>query len=204
MCYNANVSIKAFIIGIIGVICLFLFGNQKYKAINKQLGIFFIFVALMQIVDYFIWIDHDCSKKSNWIAGIFGAILIGLQPLLFYYFFVDKKTTFTNILAILYIFYLIFIFIKALNNLCSNRTDKRPKWSWLDSYSKYKFDIIYPIIVIGSTLLITSNIKLYVAILYGFTFLISKLNYEKFTSEFWCYFSNSIPLLLLLLQKFIL
>jgi hypothetical protein len=138
MCFNPNVSIKSFIVGILGVICLLLFGNNKYSDTNKKLAIFFTLVAFMQIVDYLLWIDKDCSKGYNKLGGILGRLLIGLQPLLFYYFFVDHKTKITNVLAIVYIFYLIFIFIKSFDNLCSKREDGRPNWHWLNSYSKYK------------------------------------------------------------------
>jgi hypothetical protein len=204
MCYNSNVSIKSFIIGLIGIFGLLFFGSNKYNTENKKLLLFFLFVVFIQFIDYLLWIDIDCKKGYNKLGGILGGLFIGIQPFLFYYCFVDNKNIYTNILAILYIFYLFFIYIISFNNLCSNRVDNRPRWSWMENYNRFGFRYIYTVIIICSILLISSKLKFIVALLYGLTFIISYFNYNNLLAEFWCYFSNSVPLMILFLQKFIL
>jgi hypothetical protein len=63
MCYNPSVSIKAFIVGLIGVIGLIFLTSNRYKIENKRLILFFTFVAFVQLADYLIWIDKDCKKR---------------------------------------------------------------------------------------------------------------------------------------------
>jgi hypothetical protein len=133
-----------------------------------------------------------------------GGFLIGIQPFLYYYCFVDKKNKYTNILAGIFLIYLLYIYIKSLDNLCSNRIDNRPRWSFMDNFDKYGFSKVYILAMLGSTFLITSKLKLIVALLYGLTFIISYINYNHLLAEFWCYFSNSIPIMILLIQKFLL
>ena len=70
MCINANASLSTFIFSIIGSIILIFFGNKKYHKENLLTGLLFIYVAFMQIFEYFMWIDLDDKKGYNKIATI--------------------------------------------------------------------------------------------------------------------------------------
>ncbi len=62
----------------------------------------------------------------------------------------------------------------------------------------------YPIILLINIIAIVSESLFYVNLAIILTFimyLISKINYANHVGEFWCYFSNSVPLLVLITQK---
>ena len=70
MCISAKVSLNVFSIGVILLLLLNILGNSQYKTHNLYLSFIFIFVILMQIVDYLIWKDIECKTGFNKIAGI--------------------------------------------------------------------------------------------------------------------------------------
>ena len=81
MCISASASIGAFLTNLISCIALVYFGNKELSHYNYFAASLLIFVSLMQIIDYGIWKDLDCSKGFNRIATIAGPILNFLQPI---------------------------------------------------------------------------------------------------------------------------
>ena len=57
MCFNAPVSLTTFLIGIIGSIRLF-YLNYKAEAI------FYAWVVLMQLIEFFLWRNQPCNKTN--------------------------------------------------------------------------------------------------------------------------------------------
>jgi hypothetical protein len=49
--------------------------------------------------------------------------------------------------------------------------------------------------------LVKNKISITTAILVGIMYAISNINYKYHVGEFWCYFVNMIPLLILMYQK---
>ena len=61
-------------------ICTFLiYRNNSY---DRFIGVTFIFVSLMQIVEFLMWIDQKCNFLNN-ISSKLGFILLWFQPLIF-------------------------------------------------------------------------------------------------------------------------
>ena len=67
MCYSAESSINGFLIGGAASLYLLFFSNNQTF---KHIGLFFSSVVLIQLAEYFIWIDQDCSKNYNNLADI--------------------------------------------------------------------------------------------------------------------------------------
>ena len=65
MCYSKDLSLASLSFGIIASLSLIYFGNNQSSSTNKSIGYFFLFVTLMQLVEYFLWIDIDCSNGFN-------------------------------------------------------------------------------------------------------------------------------------------
>ena len=78
MCINAPVSL---ITGLTSLgICTFLiYRNNPY---DRFIGVTFIFVSLMQIIEFLMWIDQKCYFLNN-IASKLAFILLWFQPLIF-------------------------------------------------------------------------------------------------------------------------
>jgi hypothetical protein len=218
MCYTKQASIGALLTGFLSSVALLVLGDEKYKQQNIAIGIFFIYVSLVQLVDYMIYVDPKCKTGENKLAGYFGPLLTGFQPTIIFLIFTsllnqqkkntlyNKYPTFFNAInvlyaLILYVFYSQFI---LQEDVCSRNENGRPKWSWQKGpiYSFLYFG--YPIILLINIIAIVSESLFYVNLAIILTFimyLISKINYANHVGEFWCYFSNSVPLLVLITQK---
>ena len=66
MCYDAKSSMNGFLIGGAASLYLIVFSNNPTY---KHIGLFFAAVVLMQLAEYFIWIDQDCDKNYNSLAS---------------------------------------------------------------------------------------------------------------------------------------
>ena len=85
MCYTANKSIYAFIVG--SSVSLYLF-NQSNSDL-KVIGGFFFFVSFMQLFDYIFWTTKkiETNRLTTKIACVFNNI----QPLVLAYLIVKYK-----------------------------------------------------------------------------------------------------------------
>jgi hypothetical protein len=205
MCYNKNASLKAFITGIVSSLLLIRFGDVKYKNTNLGIGILFFIISFMQLFDYMIWTDLDCTQGYNKLAGILGPLFNALQPTILYIYILysnKNNKTLVNIVNIIYIGYIIYIYNNYLKqDICSRNENGRVKWSWYNSFG-FQFGIIYLIILIFNAIYIVKNKYSIITSILVILFLgISIINYKYHVGEFWCYFVNSIPLIILGLQK---
>ena len=71
MCYNKEVSMTSFIIGG-GLSTLLYTRGDKY---DKHIASLFFFVTLIQLAEYFIWIDQDCGEINNFASNSISIIL---------------------------------------------------------------------------------------------------------------------------------
>ena len=219
MCYTKEASIGAFLTGLLSSIALILLGNQSLQKENLVIGLFFIYVSFMQLIDYMIYIDPGCKLGSNKLAGYFGPFIYSLQPVLLFILFVfvfgdqsefyqKYKNIFITINVVyFYIILITYSYYLSQNETCSNVEQGRQKWVW-EKNGFGTFNIFYAIVLIVNFFLFFkagSQINLiYFAVGVGLIFafyLISKFNYINHVSEFWCFFANSVPLILLIGQK---
>jgi len=84
MCFNYQVSLLTFLICTGFSILLIKKGNIDYKDHNTIAGTFFIFIGLIQFMDFLLWIDIKNKIGINKITTIFGAILNVAQPIILY------------------------------------------------------------------------------------------------------------------------
>lgn len=76
MCYSAEVSATTFLIGMGGAAYIF-FGMGTTA--DKLVGVFLAFVALMQGIEYLLWMTQDCGDLHK-IVSYAGMWLSHLQP----------------------------------------------------------------------------------------------------------------------------
>jgi hypothetical protein len=209
MCYNKKSSIIAFLTGIISSIILMVFGDNRYKKENIGIGILFIFVSFMQLIDFFIWSDLNCKNGMNKLAGYLGPIVLSLQ--IFTLFFIvlfsvsDLKIKIivfsVNLLFTIYLINFYISYISKNDNVCSKYDNCRTKWVWINDKQKYFVNVYLFMIIFNTVFLFTEKYYIIFSLLVCISILISLFNYRKHAGEFWCYFANSVPLILFTLQK---
>jgi len=78
MCFNAEVSLATFAIGTTGSIYLW-----KY---NRPLSIFYGWVVLMQLIEFFLWKNQKCSdsdtREKNITFTRLGALINNMEPII--------------------------------------------------------------------------------------------------------------------------
>jgi hypothetical protein len=98
MCYNANVSLGTYIIGMIGSIYL-------YTLNYIPESILYTFVIQMQLIEYFLWKNQEC-KKTNEITTKLGIIINHLEPIAFYIgillFSIKTLPLFVHVMVLIY------------------------------------------------------------------------------------------------------
>lgn len=206
MCFNYKVSIFTFLLGVVTSILLIFFGNKKYKTENIVFGISFIYISLMQLIDFLFWIDLDNKKGINKITTIIAPLINIGQPTFVYllkiFFY---KTTKINIiesfgfllLNFIYFIYLLKNYFKFLNNnvLITSVEKKHLKWQWIEYFN----DPFY-LIILALNIFYLSNFK-YSLIVFLITYFFLIISYKYFNyhlGEIWCFFGSLIPILILL------
>ena len=204
MCFNKDVSILSFLISILGGLTLIKMGDQRYKETNKKIALFFIWVGFMQLVEFLIWIDLDCSRGINRFAGIIGPILNYLQPVIFILLFYNRNHSFIVYPLLIYLFIVIVYYIKYIlkGNFCSGKNILgHLKWSWSDLGP---LPLVYSCItlLLGYYIYKVNNKYINLSYILGIIlFIISYLKFNKNLGELWCFFVVGIPLFVLLSQK---
>ena len=215
MCISSKASIFTFIFSIISSIILIFYGNTKFKDENLISGLLMIYVAFMQIFDYFIWIDLNNEKGYNKIASQLAAFFNYTQPLVIYIFsyivyslkysysisaqklIVNfKKNIYIGLINLLYFIYFLINYYKFLNSkeVITYLKDGHLKWNW----SKYFNIWFYLLLLLINLWFVFTNIK-YLLIIIFFIFGTLIFSYIKFNNnigELWCYIFAYFPLLL--------
>ena len=113
MCISAEASRNMVIGGVVSSVLLMKFGLKKLESYNLFLVIVFLYVILMQGIDYLVWTDLNCKLGRNKLAGILGAFLNYSQPLfvlLIGYLVLSKKINKT-VLGLNGVYLLLFVYL---------------------------------------------------------------------------------------------
>lgn len=207
MCFSAEASLAAYVLGTIASLYLLIKGD-KY---DKHIGLFSLTFIQMQLAEFLMWIDQNCNKNINHYATIFAQYILILQPfsiilgaLLF------KTTNISN--NLLYLFLLIFIIflinygVRVAYNkkkLCSYSVNYfgHLKWDVIKKYYLFNYIIyfifmflIWPFVknIKGLIVFIFSIISL----LFGFTNNY-EFNFDQWESK-WCFIGVLLPLLIII------
>lgn len=87
MCWNAEVSLQSFLIGITAVF----FANQNGLPFPTTL--FCLTIVFMQLIEYFVWSYYD-NPTVNFVASFSAAFLLFLQPVASLLTLSSKYTTY--------------------------------------------------------------------------------------------------------------
>jgi hypothetical protein len=211
MCYNKDISIYTYILGLVSSYLLLI--NDKKNL--KILGCFFMIVIQMQLVEYFLWINNTCNTKNIELSEI-GALVNYFQPIVLYgaiiYYNKNIKNKNKNIITTIIFIYIISFFIYSLNIFNIGCTVVTPisspylEWSWLYTINDY---LLYPMFPISLIILIYFGLdipyNLYLTLIGILSFMISFIIYNKQRAfgTIWCWFVAFIPSCILLYDRYI-
>jgi hypothetical protein len=206
MCFNAKTSLLTFTIGTIGSLVLIKYGNPKFSKENIVSGIFLLFIAGIQLMDFCFWIDLNNKLGLNKIVTILGPLINAGQPIIFYiikllYFHPKNLLSWSNfnfpilVLNILYFINLLIIYFKFLKNgvLTTGTSHGHLSWPWI----KYANPTFY-LILLAVNIFYFMNFK-YALILFLILYLFLLLSVFFFSynpAELWCFFGSFIPFLM--------
>lgn len=209
MCYSAELSLTSLSFGIFASLMLINYGSEQSKNTNKAIGYFFLFVTLMQLVEYFLWIDADCTNGFNKVGALLGPILNHLQPIVLLViatiFLEPANLISQNIVIPANILYLIYCaseyvkYVSNKSNLCvgTNECDHL-NWTWKKDFN-YMFYFAISFINIAN---FYTNTNLMVS--FGTSYLlliVSIFGFNKNIGEFWCLMVTGVPLINLFMEN---
>jgi hypothetical protein len=212
MCFNYKVSLLTFSIGTIFSLLLYKYGNKNYSVENKITGIYFIFIAAIQFMDFLFWIDIDNKLGINKITTILGPFLNTCQPIILYLikYIYNKPDVFTltnyNLLvAILNLLYLILFLLGYKQFITHSKLVTKPenghlKWPWLEYAHPYFYLILTTINIFY---LFNFKYAASIFIIVKFFLFLSAKFFNYHIGEMWCFFGSFTPLILLLLSFYI-
>lgn len=201
MCFSKDISLFAFITGIIGGLLCYKVGTPDYKII----GLFFMFTSLMQGIEYLIW-DHQVCDDYNKNLSKIGLVLNHLQPLILFiliYIFGKNENKKYLSLLILYIIIIIPYSLQFKNECTIKNKHNHLKWEWNDMkyHGLIYFIFLLCFITFGSLIGTNNMFSLFVAVSYIISYEI--YNKKKVIGPMWCFFSILGPYLFLFVRNVI-
>ena len=208
MCYNKEVSMTSFIIGG-GLSTLLYTRGDKY---DKHIASLFFFVTLIQLAEYFIWIDQDCGAINNFASNSISVILFfqAFVSVIGGYYFNTYDKLFSNkylkyIISTSMVLYGIITFFDYRDCCTKETTEGHLEWELprgnVEDYSIFS-RLLYYICLFLPWLFVKDTFKgrLLFALLF-FPFLYFRFNFDTWES-YWCLYSIAIPVIFLNLHIF--
>ena len=201
-------SISVYIIGMIAGTLLYITGD-KY---DKHLALFSLAFIQVQLAEFFMWYDEDCTKGINHMATIFIYFIFVLQcTAIIIGAIIFKTTTIKN--EVLYGIYILYIFVlltmaylygdHRLENKCSKKKENHPFLLWdMDVGIVYS---LYFMILLIFCFMKDFNKVIILVLVSGSLLLHSLYNVKTYIREFesiWCMRNVSLPIILLLYNLF--
>jgi len=207
MCYSSESSIKSFAIGITTSLYLLFFSKNRT---NRHIGLFFSFVSMIQLLEYFMWIDQKCGLLNNFASRSI-VLVLALQV---YSLFLGSYIFNTTYIPRNYLFYLLLIgslgiihtiyFYYFQNNLkwCTKPNENNSmQWANFGIVNKATTYFYYGIFI-AFALLLKEHAKGFIILLLGvFTFKYTRHTNINTSNSRWCFFSAYIPSIMIAIEK---
>lgn len=206
MCYSAESSIISFIIGAGSSIYLLHSKNNT----NKYLGLFFLTVSMMQLLEFMMWIDQDCGLLNNIASRSIILILMSQIYSIFIGAYLFKTTIIPdNVLKIILIpitiFYIYFGFKNYFSlkmNWCSKSNENKSlQWANMND-NRINYYLYYSVFIIAP-FLFKEKWKGFLILIFGYiSFILTRYKNGNTSNSRWCYFSAFIPILFVILEYY--
>ena len=203
MCFNAEVSITTYTIGVLG--CIYLLYN-KYTPES----IFLLWVIHMQLIEFFLWKNQPCNNMNKKIGKI-GMIVNNLEPIILWlaiiYFSKKKLPNWMHVVMGSFILFTLYISYNSYTrDSCTVVTDdSSPHLNWLWNNEGNFNEIYYLFFLIVCILLAIFGLTYgyHMAMILLISYLLSYIIYVKSKSlgSMWCFFAAFVPLLIPTIYK---
>lgn len=203
MCFNAEVSITTYTIGVLG--CLMLIKNKQENYIPE--AIFFLWVVHMQLIEFFLWKNQPCNVINQEVSRI-GMIVNNMEPIILWFaiiLFSEKKLP--NWIHAMMTSYVVAasLYTYNIDDSCTTTSPiSEPHLDWRWNQGKYK-EIFYAFFLLCCILLSIYGLKhsYHAALIFILSFGISFFIYRQHRAvgAMWCFIAAFVPLLLPLIYK---
>ena len=212
MCISAEASRNMFLGGVISSVLLMKFGIKKLESYNLFLVIVFLYVILMQVIDYLVWTDLDCKLGRNKIAGILGSFLNYSQPLfvlLIGYLILSKKIN-KGVLGLNIVYLVLFSYFLynyySKGEFCSSVDPDTGNlvWNWTQSNIIKVLALAYFIVLFTNLLSFSDNnyMLLVIALIFIYVLMVmANIKNYKSIGNIWCFITPTIIVLFLIFQR---
>jgi hypothetical protein len=202
MCYNRNVSLIAFSMSMVFSGFLIIYGNPAFRAENLIAGLFLMFVAGIQFMEFLFWIDLHNKIGINKLTTIIGSLFNIGQPILIYIIkILVLRPTFhfdyVTILNLIYLVHLLYAYSHFLYNgplTTSSISNGHLSWPWLKYANREFFLLMFAINIFYLTDFAYSMAMF--SIVYAILAL-AIVFFPKNAAEFWCFMSASVPAIMI-------
>jgi len=212
MCISGEVSISAFVF--CSITCVYLYKRNRPN--DRWIATVFGYLGIMQLLEYFMWIDQECSGL-NQIATDLGFIHNILQPvisLLVAYLMIKKVPNWSYLLLLLYlVISLPKILAAKEENQCSkpcHGSDIGLTWDYVIVDYSYLVWILFAIALAAPFLLMKKNGYIYASflmIIFAISHFIAlrrckrDININAPTGSWWCLMAVFGPLIAIFINK---
>jgi hypothetical protein len=208
MCYSAEISFLTFTLGTIASIALIKYGNPSYHLENTVFGLYAIYLASVQLMDFVFWMDLDNRLGLNKLATIIGSFFNMGQPFLLYLIKmaylsptiaspIDYTVGLINAIYVIYLLVCYTNFLKG-GKLTVSSGHGHLIWPWV----KYERTNVFLFMMALNVFYLTNFYYslLVFAIVYAF-YIISNLYFSYNIGEMWCFFGASVSAIVLLITN---
>lgn len=215
MCVSKNASVLAFVTCLVSSVALWKYGIRTYSDENRVIIFFFMYVSLMQWVDFGIWSDLDCTSGWNALATRMGPWLNNLQPfvlcVLVGWIMGSKFLLFTSVV---YGAFVVYKNLTSQMDVCTRTFDNADacparqldtcngglRWQWNQVFPYVWYHIVMGIV--GMWAVVHGKMSFVFALMLSYVFFaIEVFKNKRRVGEMWCFLVNCVPLATLLFQK---
>lgn len=219
MCVSKNASVLAFGTCVVSSILLWKYGDPRVSDENKVIVWFFLYVSLMQWVDFGIWSDLTCESGWNALATRMGPWLNNLQPavvalLLWWFAGQPGGDIILPAVALVYTAFVVYKNTTSTLDRCTTTFqdgDTCParqletchgglRWQWNQVFPYGWYHVVMAIVGVWAVIAKKWSFVWALAVSYVF-FAIEVFQNKHRVGELWCFLVNCVPLATLGFQK---
>ncbi len=217
MCVSRGASVAAFVTCAVSSALLWKYGLRDFSDENVVVVWFFMYVSLMQWVDFGIWSDLSCESGWNAFATRMGPWLNNMQPvvvtLLVWWFMGKRKSFVLPLVAVVYGAFVVYKNTTSSLDRCTrtftegdacpahqlNTCNGGLRWQWNQVFPYEWYHVVMGIVGLWAVVHGKWNFVFALGLSYVF-FAAEVFRNKQRVGEMWCFWVNCVPLAVLVFQ----